>query len=83
MAVALTASLLPGEGIASFFMRPYNFKVWAHPTTMLGYQWLRDTALKPIDLKLCLHNILHGKRAPAPKIPFKFLKVCAVVTFFS
>jgi protoporphyrinogen oxidase len=24
-----------GEGIADIFMRPYNFKVWAVPTTMM------------------------------------------------
>lgn len=24
-----------GEGIANLFMRPYNFKVWAVPTTMM------------------------------------------------
>jgi hypothetical protein len=61
--------------VADMFMRPYNFKVWAHPTTLLSYDWLRDSTLKPIDIKQCLHNILHGKRSPAPKIPFKFLKV--------
>lgn len=26
-----------GVGIANLFMRPYNFKVWAFPTTMV---WL-------------------------------------------
>lgn len=25
-----------GEGIADLFMRPYNFKVWAVPTTMVS-----------------------------------------------
>lgn len=25
-----------GEGIANLFMRPYNFKVWAVPTTRVG-----------------------------------------------
>lgn len=25
-----------GEGIADLFMRPYNFKVWATPTTMVS-----------------------------------------------
>ena len=26
-----------GVGIADLFMRPYNFKVWAVPTTKVGY----------------------------------------------
>jgi protoporphyrinogen oxidase len=25
-----------GEGIANAFMRPYNYKVWAVPTTKVG-----------------------------------------------
>ena len=25
-----------GEGIANIFMRPYNYKVWAVPTTKVG-----------------------------------------------
>ena len=25
-----------GQGIADLFMRPYNFKVWAFPTTMVN-----------------------------------------------
>ena len=29
--------MLAGKGIANLFMRPYNFKVWAFPTTMVQY----------------------------------------------
>lgn len=30
-----------GSGIADVFMRPYNFKVWAIPTTQVGWSWSR------------------------------------------
>ena len=29
-----------GKGIADIFMRPYNFKVWAVPTTFMQCRWL-------------------------------------------
>ena len=29
-----------GTGIADLFMRPYNFKVWAVPTTKVGKAWI-------------------------------------------
>ena len=32
-----------GEGIADIFMRPYNFKVWAVPTTKVSLEILRHT----------------------------------------
>eukprot|EP00889_Picochlorum_renovo_P005952 jgi/Picre1/32982/NNA_008309.t1 len=31
-----------GEGIANIFMRPYNFKVWAVPTTEMQCDWLGE-----------------------------------------
>ena len=31
-----------GEGIADIFMRPYNFKVWAVPTTHMQCSWLGE-----------------------------------------
>ena len=31
-----------GEGIANIFMRPYNFKVWAVPTTEMQCSWLGE-----------------------------------------
>jgi protoporphyrinogen oxidase len=31
-----------GEGIANIFMRPYNFKVWAVPTTHMQCSWLGE-----------------------------------------
>ena len=32
-----------GEGIADIFMRPYNFKVWAVPTTKVSPEILHCT----------------------------------------
>jgi len=32
------ANSLLGEGIAALFMRPYNFKVWAVPTTKVNIE---------------------------------------------
>ena len=40
----------PGKGIADLYMRPYNFKVWATPTTMMSMDWLGDKSLTPIDI---------------------------------
>ncbi len=31
-----------GEGLANIFMRPYNFKVWAVPTTKMQCSWLGE-----------------------------------------
>lgn len=31
-----------GKGLADLFMRPYNFKVWAVPTTHVRYQSKKD-----------------------------------------
>ncbi len=31
-----------GEGIAKYFMRPYNFKVWAHPPEMMNKEWIGE-----------------------------------------
>ena len=65
-----------GEGIADIYMRPYNFKIWAHPTTQLSHKWLGDANAVPIDIKACLANILRGKRPPAMRVTFKYPKVC-------
>jgi len=63
-----------GVGIAELYMRPYNFKVWGFPTKMLQSEWLGDPAARPINLKHCIENILQGRRAPAPRISFRYPK---------
>jgi protoporphyrinogen oxidase len=31
-----------GDGIAKHFMKPYNFKVWAHPPKMMNKEWIGE-----------------------------------------
>jgi protoporphyrinogen oxidase len=44
-----------GEGIAEHFMRPYNFKVWAHPLETMGVNWQGDR-VPTVDLRRILQN---------------------------
>jgi len=46
-----------GKGIAKYFMNPYNFKVWAHPLTMLSKNWIAER-VSVIDLKTILRNVI-------------------------
>ena len=36
-----------GTGLADLFMRPYNYKVWAVPTTKVRYQALENDRNQP------------------------------------
>lgn len=49
-----------GEGIANLFMRPYNYKVWAYPTTSMQCNWLGERVAMP-DLKTIVNNIILDK----------------------
>jgi protoporphyrinogen oxidase len=46
-----------GTGIAKHFMRPYNFKVWAHPPEMMAKNWIAER-VSVIDLKRVLANLV-------------------------
>jgi len=46
-----------GEGIARHFMRPYNFKVWAHPAEMLDKKWIGER-VAIIDVDRALKNVM-------------------------
>lgn len=46
-----------GSGIARYFMRPYNFKVWAHPLEMMSKEWMAER-VSVIDLKRILKNVV-------------------------
>jgi len=46
-----------GEGIARHFMRPYNFKVWAHPPEMMNKQWIGER-VAVLDVDRSLRNVL-------------------------
>ncbi|KAJ3149639.1 hypothetical protein HDU89_003692 [Geranomyces variabilis] len=62
-----------GEGIADLFMRPYNFKVWAVPTTRMHCEWLGERVAAP-DLKLTLTNVIRNRTAGnwGPNVTFSF-----------
>ncbi len=36
-----------GPGVCDLFMRPYNFKVWAYPASMLDYHWIGERVAVP------------------------------------
>jgi len=48
-----------GEGIAKHFMRPYNFKVWAHEPEMMNKTWIGER-VAVIDVERALKNVLLG-----------------------
>lgn len=64
-----------GEGIANIFMRPYNFKVWAHPTYTMQCQWLGER-VATVDAKKVIANILKNEADAGwgPNAVFKFPK---------
>jgi len=64
-----------GPGIADIFMRPYNFKVWAIPTTMMASDWLGER-VATADVYRAIRNILYNKEEVAwgPNATFRFPK---------
>ncbi|KAF2088445.1 FAD/NAD(P)-binding domain-containing protein [Saccharata proteae CBS 121410] len=62
-----------GVGIADLFMRPYNYKVWAVPTTKMQCQWLGERVAAP-DLKTVTKNVILQKAAGnwGPNATFRF-----------
>ncbi|KAG7116466.1 hypothetical protein HYQ44_007085 [Verticillium longisporum] len=62
-----------GEGIANIFMRPYNYKVWAVPTTKMQCAWLGERVAAP-NLKLVTKNVVLNKIAGnwGPNATFRF-----------
>ncbi|MCC6454118.1 MAG: FAD-dependent oxidoreductase [Caldilineaceae bacterium] len=46
-----------GAGIAKYFMKPYNFKVWAHPISHMSRDWLGERVAMP-SLERILGNVL-------------------------
>ncbi|MBX3358247.1 MAG: FAD-dependent oxidoreductase [Phycisphaeraceae bacterium] len=49
-----------GEGIAKYFMRPYNFKVWAHEPEMMNKQWIGER-VAVIDTDRAIRNVVLGQ----------------------
>jgi protoporphyrinogen oxidase len=48
-----------GEGIVKHFMKPYNFKVWAHPAEMMNKEWIGER-VAVIDIKRAIKNVILG-----------------------
>src|SRR5262249_17797989 len=46
-----------GDGIAGWFMKPYNFKVWAHPPAMMNKEWIGER-VAVVDLKRAISNVI-------------------------
>jgi protoporphyrinogen oxidase len=46
-----------GEGIYKHFMKPYNFKVWAHPLEMMNRAWMGERVAE-VDLERSVRNIV-------------------------
>ena len=46
-----------GDGIARYFMRPYNYKVWAHPPEMMNKQWIGER-VAVLDINRALRNVI-------------------------
>lgn len=64
---------MQGEGIADMFMRPYNYKVWAVPTTKMQCEWLGERVAAP-DIKTVTKNVILNKVAGnwGPNATFRF-----------
>ncbi|KAH7155068.1 hypothetical protein B0J13DRAFT_468923 [Dactylonectria estremocensis] len=64
---------MTGEGVANIFMRPYNYKVWAVPTTKMQAEWLGERVAAP-DVKNVTKNVILNKVAGGwgPNSTFKF-----------
>ncbi len=41
-------------------MRPYNFKVWAVPTTMMQCEWLGER-VATVDVERAIANVIHNR----------------------
>lgn len=50
-----------GDGIAKYFMIPYNFKVWATPAELMDHDWIAER-VSVIDMKMILGNIVYKKK---------------------
>ena len=64
-----------GAGINDIFMRPYNFKVWAYPTTEMQCSWLGER-VATADVSKAISNVLTNTQQGGwgPNALFKFPK---------
>jgi protoporphyrinogen oxidase len=48
-----------GDGIAKYFMKPYNFKVWAHEPKLMNKEWIGER-VAVLDIQRALKNVVLG-----------------------
>ncbi|HEX4123991.1 MAG TPA: FAD-dependent oxidoreductase [Tepidisphaeraceae bacterium] len=62
-----------GAGIARHFMKPYNFKVWAHPPKLMNKVWIGER-VAVIDVARAIRNVVMGNDdfGWGPNNQFKF-----------
>ncbi|QOV88419.1 protoporphyrinogen/coproporphyrinogen oxidase [Humisphaera borealis] len=62
-----------GDGIAKHFMKPYNFKVWAHPPAMMNKEWIGER-VAVLDISRAIKNVVLGSDdfGWGPNNQFKF-----------
>jgi len=48
-----------GDGIAKYFMKPYNFKVWAHEPRLMNKEWIGER-VAVLDIQRALKNVVLG-----------------------
>lgn len=49
-----------GKGLAKWFLRPYNYKVWGYPPEQMDWSWVGDR-VAPVDLKNILKNAVFNE----------------------
>ena len=49
-----------GEGIAKYFLLPYNRKVWSTPLTQMDYGWIGER-VSVVDLERVMANIIYRR----------------------
>lgn len=62
-----------GEGIAEYFMYPYNFKVWATPLELMDKKWIAER-VSVVDIQRIIENIIYKRDDVnwGPNNKFKF-----------
>lgn len=62
-----------GTGLSKWFLKPYNYKVWAYPVEELAWSWVGER-VAPVDLKKILYNAIYDKMNVSwgPNATFRF-----------
>src|SRR5438876_6934364 len=62
-----------GDGIVQYFMKPYNFKVWAHPAELMNKEWIGERVAM-VDVNRAIRNVVMQSDdfAWGPNNQFKF-----------